>query len=160
MDYFKAYKLTSLSTSHLYKMLLLDAIVGNRDRHLNNFDVYLNKQTGYFENAIILDCGASLLYNLKDDELQELGDNEIGPDYAKPFKKTHTDQIQFLNKEIKEEKHKIKLPKIDDKLLSKIYEIIIEIGAEGKFSMKRIETIFKYVRNRLHFFSNIIEGDE
>lgn len=155
MDYFKVYKLTSLSLNHLYKMLLLDAIVGNRDRHLNNFDVYLNKQTGYFENAIILDCGASLLYNLKDDELPELGDNEIGPDYAKPFKKTHTDQMQFLNKEIKEEKRKIELPKVDDKLLSEIYEIIIEVGVKGNFTMKRIETIFKYVKNRLHFFSNI-----
>lgn len=141
-------------------MLVLDAIVGNTDRHLRNFDVYLNKQTGYFENAIILDCGASLLYNLTDDELPELNEEDIGPDKAKPFKKTHIDQVQFLNKEIKVAKRKIELPKVNDNLLAEIYAVIIEIGIEGNFSMKRIETIYKYVRNRLTFFSNLIKRGE
>lgn len=103
-DYFQAYRNTKdLSMEWLFRMLLLDAFVGNRDRHLNNFDIIQYEQD-YFINAPMLDFGASLLYNLEEHELREYTGNEIGPDSAKPFKETHERQIHYLQRYVKDYK--------------------------------------------------------
>ena len=38
-NYFEWYIDSGLSPEHLYKMLFLDAVICNKDRHLNNFDI-------------------------------------------------------------------------------------------------------------------------
>lgn len=97
-DPLRIYKEVGLSQGHLWKMMLLDAFVGNQDRHLNNFDVmYKNNK---LVNAPILDTGASCLYNVKDSELKIYDGEKIGPDSSKPFKNTHSRQINFLEKQL------------------------------------------------------------
>lgn len=154
-NYFKWYIDSGLSLNHLYKMLFLDAVIGNKDRHLNNFDIIYNKETNKFSNAIILDCGASLLYNISDIELKMLRENQIGPNASKPFKETHTQQLVFLNRKIPKEYRELQLPTIDEELRLKIYSEVLNVGLEAEFSIKRIEIITQYVYNRLKFFSSL-----
>lgn len=156
-DYFTWYINLGLSLNHLYKMLFLDAVIGNKDRHLNNFDIIYNKETNKFSNAIILDCGASLLYNKPDIELKMLRENQIGPNISKLFKETHTQQLIFLNRKIPKEYRELQLPNIDEELRLKIYSEVLNVGLEAEFSNKRIEIITQYVYNRLKFFSKLGE---
>lgn len=48
------------ASSYLYQMIVLDALVGNEDRHLNNFGVIRSPSTGLFRTAPLFDQGLSL----------------------------------------------------------------------------------------------------
>ena len=102
-DPLRVYKEVGLSQEHLWKMLVLDAFVGNQDRHLNNFDIMYRDNK--LVNAPILDTGASCLYNVKGNELKIYGGEKIGPDSSKPFKDTHSRQIHFLEKQLDVDKN-------------------------------------------------------
>ena len=57
---FQSLKTLGLSKQSLYEMLLLDAIVGNVDRHLNNFDLFITEDS--IKLAPISDLGAAVLH--------------------------------------------------------------------------------------------------
>lgn len=78
----------------LLQVLLFDALIGNSDRHLNNFLLEKCPNNTLKMNHII-DNGNSLLYNKETFATYD--------DKAKPIKETHTEQIKFLDKYIKEE---------------------------------------------------------
>lgn len=78
----------------LLQVLLFDALIGNSDRHLNNFLLEKCPNNTLKMNHII-DNGNSLLYNKKTFAGYD--------DKSKPIKETHTEQIKFLDKYIKEE---------------------------------------------------------
>jgi hypothetical protein len=84
-----------LDVKRVYDMLLLDSLIGNVDRHLNNWDVLIDKGvTGY---APVMDFGASLLAwesNADVKKTAELRDTQIGPDKCKPFGNNHTEQVE------------------------------------------------------------------
>lgn len=90
----KSYIEVGLSKEHLAKMLLFDAFIGNYDRHFNNFDICYEKLT--IKNAPILDNGGSLLADIKFENTMTFEDGNVGPDKAKPFCKTHREQIEYL----------------------------------------------------------------
>lgn len=92
-DYYNFYKKSELSNDFLCKMLLFDAVTGNSDRHLNNFDVIINGK-GTVKNAPVIDNGASMLSLIPNRKLKLY--TGIGPDAAKPFKDTHDKQIRLL----------------------------------------------------------------
>ena len=72
----------------LEKMLVLDFIINNTDRHYNNFGFIRNAQTlEWYGLAPIYDCGTSLWHNV-----QSAG----GKSESKPFKKTHNEQIKLV----------------------------------------------------------------
>lgn len=53
---------TNLDLSdYINRMIVLDFLVGNEDRHLNNFGVIVNRDTGKFRMAPLFDNGLSLL---------------------------------------------------------------------------------------------------
>ena len=55
------------------QMLFIDYLLGNTDRHLNNFGVIRDAKTlKFLRVAPIYDTGSCLGYNLKDDELAHL----------------------------------------------------------------------------------------
>jgi hypothetical protein len=72
------------------KMLVLDYIICNIDRHFNNFGLIRNAETlEWIGCAPIFDCGNSLCCTeaiITKDKLNE----------SKPFKPTHTEQIQLV----------------------------------------------------------------
>lgn len=75
-------------------MLVIDAIVGNIDRHLNNWE-YLLKPNGEVSLVPSFDFGESLLAQ-QAHGLRCLSENAIGPDKSKPFKDTHTRQMHLI----------------------------------------------------------------
>ena len=71
------------------KMLALDYIISNEDRHYNNFGFVRDAQTlEWFGLAPIFDSGTSLWYNTR----------FVGRETeCKPFKKTHAEQIKLVS---------------------------------------------------------------
>lgn len=92
-DYFEAYK-KFLPVKPLFKMLFFDALIGNEDRHLSNFDILLGLD-GTETLAPLYDHGASLLAWHGRRELGLAG-KEGRFDSAKPFRTTHNVQIKLI----------------------------------------------------------------
>lgn len=68
--------------TEIYKMLFTDFIIGNEDRHLNNFGVIRDAKTlDFIRIAPIYDSGSSLGFNKSDEQLNHLVDVDW-----KPFK--------------------------------------------------------------------------
>ena len=75
------------------KMVVLDFLIGNEDRHFNNFGLIRNAVTlEWIGVAPIFDCGTSLWYNTQEGMIKPLSPNLP----AKPFKKTHREQIKLV----------------------------------------------------------------
>ena len=76
----------------LNKMIVLDYIIGNEDRHLNNFGVLRNAETlEYIGPAPIFDSGTSLWF---DKPLTMI--NRGAKIKSKPFKSSHEEQIKLV----------------------------------------------------------------
>ena len=75
------------------KMLVLDFLICNEDRHYNNFGLVRNAVTLEWEGvAPVFDCGTSLWYNIQENLIKP-----ISPSISsKPFKKTHSEQIKLV----------------------------------------------------------------
>lgn len=152
INYLEAYKKLGLSQEHLYKMLLLDALVGNQDRHLNNFDVCYNYNKNKVENAIMLDFGASLLYNVHERDLKIYTGNKIGPDKSKPFCETHCKQIEKLKKKLNPEYTNINIKYDLEEFKELSSEVVESTGHKINMSRARIESIKSYLAQRYKYF--------
>lgn len=139
----KVYKEVELSQEHLWKMLILDAFVGNQDRHLNNFDIMYKDNK--LVNAPILDTGASCLFNKKESELKIYDGEKIGPDLAKPFKETHFKQIKYLERELDCEKY-IFVDTNKEEFFENLWKECETVFSE--LSNKRVEAIKSYLWQR------------
>jgi hypothetical protein len=73
----------------LDKMLTVDYLIANEDRHWNNFGLIRNAETLEWQGfAPIYDSGTSLWYNSR----------QVGmPIESKPFRKSHEEQIQLVS---------------------------------------------------------------
>ena len=75
------------------KMIVLDFLIGNEDRHFNNFGLIRNAVTlEWIGVAPIFDCGTSLWYNTQESLIKPLSPNLP----AKPFRKTHREQVKLV----------------------------------------------------------------
>lgn len=75
------------------KMIVLDFLIGNEDRHFNNFVLIRNAVTlEWIGVAPIFDYGTSLWYNTQESLIKPLSPNLP----AKPFKKNHREQIKLV----------------------------------------------------------------
>lgn len=76
----------------LDRMLVLDYIIGNVDRHTNNFGLLRDADTlDYIGPAPVFDSGSSLGWNLRTEEITGMA----GLD-CKPFEKRSSDQIRLV----------------------------------------------------------------
>jgi hypothetical protein len=72
------------------KMLVLDYIIGNTDRHYNNFGIIRDAETlRWIKSAPVYDSEASLWK-------QDIRINPLNDIASKPFKKRHSEQIQLV----------------------------------------------------------------
>ena len=77
----------------LDQMMVLDYLIANEDRHLNNFGLLRNPDTlEWLGPAPIYDSGSSLGYDRLTPQIRS-GRNIT----CKPFKKTHQDQLRLVN---------------------------------------------------------------
>ena len=82
---------------HLCKMLILDSMILNTDRHLNNFGFLRDPETLEWKGcAPIFDSGTSMLHHVSVPVLKINFENEIKQLKSKPFYKTFNEQLQRL----------------------------------------------------------------
>lgn len=143
----------------LDRMLVLDYIIANEDRHLNNFGLVRNANTlDWLGFAPIYDSGNSLGYDKVTSQIKAYS-NII----CKPFKKSHADQIKLVSD----------FSWIDFERLSGVEEIIREVmsvdQARELINESRISAIVSGVKTRIDALKDIasthtttadtIEGD-
>ena len=76
---------------HLDKMLTVDFLIANTDRHFNNFGAVRNAETlEWIMPAPLYDNGSSLWYN------QSIADIRSGNNKSQPFLDTHEEQIKLV----------------------------------------------------------------
>jgi len=79
------------------QMVILDSIILNTDRHLNNFGFVRNPETLEWKgSAPIFDSGTSMLHNISVPVLKANTENEILQLKSKPFYKSFSEQLQRL----------------------------------------------------------------
>lgn len=60
-----------------WDMFIIDALIGNTDRHNGNWGFLVDNKTNKIEFAPIYDCGSCLNPMIDDDEIEKLQENEI-----------------------------------------------------------------------------------
>lgn len=60
-----------------WKMFVVDALIGNTDRHNGNWGFLVNKKTKQITFAPIYDCGSCLNPMIEDKEIESLSDTEL-----------------------------------------------------------------------------------
>lgn len=148
-DYFNAYYRSGLPMDNLYKMLIFDALIGNQDRHLNNWDVAVSSKGARV--LPIIDNGASLLAWANNYEINR--DFVVGMDASKPFKKTHREQIAMLKKY---QKRYCNLPLFNISSTEKLYADIMKECNETLRLIDNIDknrgyAIRRYIKARLRY---------
>ena len=123
----------------LDKMLVLDYIIANEDRHLNNFGLVRNAETlQWIGFAPIYDSGSSLGYDKLPTQIRMQADIT-----CKPFKKNHLEQLKLVSD----------FSWIDFDKLSDIEDVIREVlsteEAKELIEERRIDAITESVRNRI-----------
>lgn len=149
-DYFSYYLKCKLLNKDLAKMLVFDAITGNPDRHLNNFDIVVGKN--YQRLSPIFDNGACMLACKSNAELKMY--KGIGFDKAKPFKPTHTEQAALV-------KRRLYTGNLFSVNVESIYEEWVASCSDifNLMDNYRAECIKNYIRNRLVFLNDFNGGE-
>lgn len=60
-----------------WNMFIIDSIIGNTDRHNENWGFLLNKETGNIEFSPIYDCGSCLNPMLEDEQIEKINKTEL-----------------------------------------------------------------------------------
>ena len=120
-------------------MIVLDYIIANEDRHLNNFGALRNAQTlEWIGMAPIYDSGSSLGYDKLAAQIRSEKDV-----VCKPFKKHHAEQLKLVSS----------FDWIDFEKLSDVKDMIIDIlssdGAEHYLDENRIRVIAEMTERRI-----------
>lgn len=123
----------------LDRMIVLDYIIANEDRHLNNFGVLRNAETlEWIGMAPIYDSGSSLGYDKVPAQMRS--EREV---VCKPFKKHHEEQIKLVSS----------FDWIDFDRLSDVEELITGVlsadGAKDYMDEERIRTIIQSAQRRI-----------
>lgn len=130
----------------LDRMITLDYIIANEDRHFNNFGVVRNAETlEWIGMAPIYDSGSSLGYDKLPGQMRS--DKDVG---CKPFKNHHIEQLRLV-----QSFDWLDLSKLDD-----IEDVIREIfsqDTDGNYiDGYRINTVVDSVKRRIHNLEQII----
>lgn len=129
-------------------MLFTDAVIGNQDRHLNNWDV--NTRTG--ELLPLLDFGASCLGWGFNGKLSYDNPMRISPDHSKPFAPQHNKQINQLKQIlVKGEMIEVRNPRV---VLEGTVRDLEDLIGESSYT----KVVRGYLQNRIdHFFKKTSE---
>lgn len=131
----------------LDRMITLDYIIANEDRHFNNFGLLRNAETlEWLGMAPIYDSGSSLGYDKLPTQIRS--EKDVG---CKPFKNHHTEQLQLVTS----------FEWLDLSKLSDIEDIIRETLAldadETYIDEYRINAIVDSVKRRLQNLEKVIK---
>lgn len=121
-----------------------DALIGNIDRHWNNFDVYYDEKYKLHFGPI-LDFGQSLLFCCPEEQLLYV--KSATYDNANPFAKTHKEQIEYL-------KNTYGVRQLIKCAYSEFVDFISkELSNNMKYiSKQRCDTLFYYLTERYKLY--------
>lgn len=133
------------SIPFLDRMIVLDYIIANEDRHLNNFGLLRNAETlEWCGFAPIYDSGSSLGYDKLAGQIR--GERDI---VCKPFKNHHAEQIKLVTD----------LSWIDFSCLADVEDLITQTlsmeGAEEYIEDNRVRAIADSVQRRIENLKQI-----
>lgn len=129
----------------LDRMIVVDYLIANEDRHLNNFGLIRNAKTlDWVEFAPIFDSGSSLGYDKIPGEIRA----EIGI-VCKPFKRNHEEQLKLVSSY-----DWIPFENLTD-IKDVICEILSDERAEEFIEEKRVKAIADSVENRIQKLKQI-----
>lgn len=138
----------SLDIDQLYSMFIADAVIGNKDRHVNNFDVY--EGNGIMKLAPMLDFGQSMLFDVHEYDLDFI--DYLSYNEARPLFDNHTDQIEYLKSKLGVRKLiKVSYDEFEDFIFNKNDDIFNNITS------RREKTIKRYLLGRYKFFAEQFE---
>ncbi len=132
----------------LDRMIVIDYIIANEDRHLNNFGAIRNAETlEWLGMAPIYDSGSSLGYD-KSIPMMRDGSDVI----CKPFKKHHEEQLKLVSS----------FDWIDFSALSGVGEMITEIfsdeNAKDYMEENRIRVIAELTERRIRYLETLAKS--
>lgn len=131
-------------TVALDRMLVLDYLIANEDRHMNNFGLLRNADTlEWIGFAPIFDSGTSLGYNT---DAAQLGSYDA---VCKPFKKTHGEQLRLVS-----DFSWIDFAKLDG-IEDEIRELLSDERVPEWIDEKRKNAIIAGITNRIHQLQTI-----
>ena len=130
----------------LDRMIVLDYIIANEDRHLNNFGAIRNAETlEWVGMAPIFDSGSSLGYDQLAGQIRSERDV-----VCKPFKKHHAEQLKLVSS----------FAWIDFARLSDIRELITETFSSEKakdyIDESRVSAIIDAIERRIRHLAELI----
>ena len=126
-------------TAALDRMIVLDYLIANEDRHMNNFGLLRNADTlEWIGFAPIFDSGTSLGYNT---DAAQLGSYDA---ICKPFKKTHGEQLRLVS-----DFSWIDFAKLDG-IEDEIRELLSDERVPEWIDEKRKNAIIAGITNRIH----------
>jgi hypothetical protein len=131
----------------LDRMITLDYIIANEDRHFNNFGLIRNAETlEWVGMAPIYDSGSSLGYDKLPGQMK--ADKDVG---CKPFKNHHLEQLRLV-----QSFDWLDLKKLDD-IEDVIKETFAQDDAEEYIDEYRVRAIVNSVKRRIQNLEQIIK---
>ena len=134
-----------LDTEHLVKVLIVDALIGNEDRHWNNFDLRFNRDK--LEWAPALDFGASLMYSLMEYEVENYAKGGELKIAAKPFADNHSENLEVAF-EVLGVSNKSLLPNVSKETVMLTLENAFSNLTTSMCSDVRKQAIIKFISER------------
>ena len=150
-DPLEEYLKLGLSKEWLLNLFVIDALIGNQDRHLNNFDI--EEDNGTIRNAPILDLGASLLYDVIDKDLNNKDAIEKSMSKCREFideEKSHLSKIKNVKKALNIDKWL----DIDTTAIKDVFNKISD-DLKSAIGKKRITTIERVVIDRANLLNSL-----
>ena len=132
----------------IHKMLVLDFIIANDDRHFHNFGAVRNAETlEWIGIAPIFDCGNSMWHN---DPINKIEIEDVDTP-SRTFKKNHKEQIKLVKS----------FDWLNTECLKKIPDICIQVYSQNPFMDEyRLNKLCKAMKVRVNYLEDIIMKEE
>lgn len=132
----------------IHKMLVLDFIIANDDRHFHNFGAVRNAETlEWIGIAPIFDCGNSMWHN---DPINKIEIEDVDTP-SRTFKKNHKEQIKLVKS----------FDWLNAECLKKIPDICMQVYSQNPFMDEyRLNKLCKAMKVRVNYLEDIIMKEE
>lgn len=132
----------------IHKMLVLDFIIANDDRHFHNFGAVRNAETlEWIGIAPIFDCGNSMWHN---DPINKIEIEDVDTP-SRTFKKNHKEQIKLVKS----------FDWLNTECLKKIPDICMQVYSQNPFMDEyRLNKLCKAMKVRVNYLEDIIMKEE
>lgn len=152
-DPWLGYRKLPIDSVELCSMLLYDAVIGNMDRHLNNWELeWHSDEHGNIKLKLapLFDHGGSLLALVPNTDLRT--NFQIGQDSSKPFKSTHFKQMHLIKRCYPAFRVNYNIDLLWQSIDTEIQPVL------ALLNKTRATCVRKYLHNRLYYYLTMFGG--